>query len=226
MVRHRSKITTALSLLLAASLLSSCALVRAFIPDQDLGDAFGIDGQGVTLVVQPPTSNPTVANTTTGLSANVSEIPEDKRPPSGLEPRRISETFGFEADARLEATLGEFPAEIEVTNLSLAVSVIDGNEALRLDETFSEEVSLTLQRGACSPLACDYTFTDADAARNALPVVFEGQTMRRLYDILTSGSDTNEVSAQLSVVAQSSPALPAESVLTLVLEANDGVLSF
>ncbi len=222
----RLNVTTVLSILLVANLLGGCALVRAFIPDQDLGDAFGVDGQEVALVVQSPTSSPATANTDTGLSAQVSEIPEDKRPPSGLEPRRISETFGFERDASLGAALADFPAELNVTRVNLAVSVVDGDGDLRLDEAFTEEVSLTLERGACSPTACDYAFTDADAAKNALPVAFEGQSMRRLYDILTSGSDTNEVNAQFNVVAQSIPTLPAESVLTLVLEANGGVLSF
>ena len=225
-----------LSAVAITALLSACGVLNNFLPDQTLDDPLGIDGQEV--ILEPAGVAPAVAPQQTqgtwSQSATTSLDDIDTTDiPNWVDPATLFVDVGFEATVTftsLNALDGsEFSEtftfdDAAITNLT--ISDDDSSQTVELP-TFSTpgDATVRLQKDACTspPVECTYTATSG-LADFVIPIEIAGANMDALYDILTSGSQTNTSSVTLELTATGTA--PDDTTITVVIDAPTGTLTF
>ena len=151
------------------------------------------------------------------------------RAPRGLKPVRFEETVGFAPEATVALnpdaaaaglTTDALPAQIVLAEVTLIVATFDGAydglaslPSITAPESFfllssypsDFEQPLTLEKGACAEATCTYSFSDPEAAAEAVQVRVDntdrevqvgGETLviepfNSIYEIRTGGDETN-----------------------------------
>lgn len=220
-----------------ALVLSACGLVNSLIPDQQVANPLGINGQQLTLgaVSAPALSpqSPLPPTTTFGgsFSGTFSDI-DASNIPSGVAPKSFSADIDVGATATLTTAASSLPASFDVTNVSLTLTVKDGSgtPSFTLTPPYAKSGTLLVfTQTSCtttsSGTSCDYAVTAGPDLGNALVALnLSTADVATLWKIVTGGSATNDASGTVTV--QVSQALPADTQLTVTLVSKEGTLSF
>lgn len=202
-------------LLIALLVLSGCGL----IPPIDLGnDPFGLDGQVVTTTVQPESALAVAATATTPTPVSV-EFPNIDlgRAPR---PSQIAADFGIQNVLTVSipgaATTALYPETITLTSVSFEASLSEpGTGPVNVGATLSGSVVFT--RGECSLTSCQYSAADAELEEATIN--FSGQAMA----IIFGGSEPNTATMSVRLELDSTPELPAGTIISVTLKAGKAV---
>lgn len=231
------RITTVLAAVAVTGMLSACGVLNSFLPNQTLTDPLGIDGQAVTL--QPPGLSPaaTPQQTQSTWSQSAESTLDDIDTtdiPDWVDPAALFVDVRFEGTATFASATASSGGDFADVFTFDAAALVDASIT---DDDTAETVSLpdvstpagatvTLQKESCSgvaPVTCTYTATSG-LADFVIPVEITGADMDALYDILTMGSQTNTSSVTLELTATGTA--PADTTITVVIEAATGTLTF
>ena len=201
-----------------ALFLTACAL----IPDQNIGDVFGMDGREVELAAQA--GELTLAQFTdcpsTGASHCAAFGPSTFADPdiSGIATSIIA---GFDVDAGMEATIeatGDPVEQITVTSFGVSLTVSDEETA----DTVSASATVTASPAVVfTPTGTAGVYTASDVSDLQLTVAFDGSELGTLKDILTGGGD-NVGSGVVYVDVQEA----GIATMTITLESDGATVSF
>ena len=230
------RIATWLTAGAVTALLSACGVLNTFLPNQTLDDPLGIDGQEV--ILEPGAVAPAVAPQQTqgtwsqGASTSLEDI-DTSDIPDWVDPAALFVGVGFEATATL-SSLSAVDGEAFSNTFTFGaarlidVSITDDQTSQTVNlPSFStpDAASVTLQKGTCTtpPVQCTYTATSG-LADFVIPVEIAGADMDTLYDILTSGSQTNTSTVTLELTATGTA--PDDTTITVIIDAATGTLTF
>jgi len=201
-----------------ALVVAACAL----IPDQNIGDVFGIDDTPVTLDEQA--GDLATAQFTDCPSAGGSHCatvgPSTFADPdiSGIATSIIA---GFDVDAGIQATIeatGDPVEQITLTSFGVSLTVSD--------EETADTVSAAATATATPPVVFEPTGTPgvyaaSDVSDLQLTVAFDGSELGTLKDILTGGGD-NVGSGVVFVDVEEA----GIATMTITLESDGATVSF
>lgn len=215
-----------------ALLLSACGLLNAFVPDQQVTDPLGIDGQQVTLaaVSTAGLSAQAAAGTTFGGSFSGTFGDFDASGiPSGVHPNGFSTDIGIGAIATLATSSpGSLPATFDVTGVSLTLTVADGSGApsFTLTPPYSKSGTLLhLNQTSCTSTSCNYDVTAGpDLGKALVSLNLTSADVATLWSIVTAGNPTNDAKGTVSLTV--SQTLPSDTTLTVTLVSKEGTLTF
>ncbi len=215
-----------------ALVLSACALINNFIPDQQIANPLGINGTSVTMsAVTTPGLAPQAAATTTlggSFSGSFPDI-DASQIPSGVHPNGFTAPIDVSASASVAtATPSALPASFSITNVTLALHVEDGSGTPSFDlappYTHSGTL-LTFTKGTCTASACDYSVAAGPDLGTALIALdLSSSDVATLWQIVTAGTSPNAASGSITVTVDQ--ALPSDAALTVTLESPTGTLTF
>ena len=230
------RIATLLTAVAVTGLLSACGVLNTFLPDQTLTDPLGIDGQEVTLL--PPDAGTSVApqqaQATWSQTASTSlEDIDTTDIPDWVDPAALFVDVGFEATATfgsLNALDGSAFSDTftfdAATLAGLSITDDETSQTVNLPSFATPDAaSVTLQKESCTPapVTCTYTAT-AGLADFVIPLEISGANMDELYEILTSGSQTNTSTVTLELTATGTA--PDDTTITVIIDAPSGTLTF
>ena len=215
-----------------AVVLSACGLVNALVPDQDVNDPLGIDGQTVTLSAN---SSALGSASTQALSLNVAsnfagefDDIDTSEFPAGVHPKEMLLDVALRATAILTSATGVLPDEVEVTAASLTLTVADGSgsPSVTVGATAGGGL-LTLEKIDSSCVAidgCAYTVTPAVGHDTLLSIDATGQDFLKLWSIATSGSEPNTVAGTFGLELE--PNVPQDTLVEVTISAPTGTFKF
>ena len=214
-------------LCLLAGLLGAC---NSFIPDQSIANAYGLDGQEVTLTqsINSLTTQQFVSFYEGSFSASFTDF-DASDVPGFVNPNTLRELLGIEPSFSVSSTsaAGAFPAEVTVTASKLDLSLSDASGPI-ISKAFGSDdgLSITFTKDACEAgvlMTCTYT-TDLVSVV-LLTLMLGGQDLDDFYErILTDGDSPNSVSGTFGLTL--STGLPADSSITVILATEEGTLTF
>lgn len=198
--------------------LAACAL----IPDQNIGDVFGIDDTPVTLDEQA--GELALAQFTDCPSAGGSHCATfgpSTFPDPDISGIATSIIAGFDVDAGIQATIeatGDPVEQITLTSFGVSLTVSD--------EETPDTVSASATVTASPPVVFTATgtagvYTASDVSGLQLTVAFDGSELGTLKDILTGGGD-NVGSGVVFVDVQEA----GIATMTITLESDGATVSF
>lgn len=216
--------------------LSACGLVNSFIPNQDVQDPLGLDGQPVTLDAVQPAGQAALAPQALSVQVSgafvghafndvdVSDIP------AGIGPKRLVVDVALGTTATLSSATGALPDTVMVTAADLTLTVKDGTGSPTVDVAASAEATtglLTLEKldpSCVAATGCDYSVTPADPDDALITVDAKGSAFSDLWKIVTTGDQTNSVSGSFTLTLGSN--VPADVSAEVTFSAPTGTLMF
>lgn len=214
----RSFVRIGAALAALALVLAACAL----IPDQNIGDVFGMDDAPVTLEEQAGGLGTAQFTDCPGAGGSHCATfgPTTFADPdiSGLATSIIA---GFDVDAGIQATItatGATAPQITASSFGVSLTVSD-------DDT-QDPVSAAASVTASPPVVFEATTTDGvyvatDVSDLQLAVAFDGSELGTLKDILTGGGDNVASGVVYLDVAEDGIA-----TMTITLESDGATVSF
>lgn len=206
-------------------LLSACGALNSFVPDQEVDNAFGLDGQVVTLSKADAQLQVQATESFTGsVSTEISDI-DTSEIPDWVSPSALEEVLGMEPRLSVSSLdAGSLPDTIELSAASLSITVSDGEASLSADFA-SDGLDTEFTLEDCGVGECSYTVNLGFVT--LMQIVLTGQELATLYDdILTNGDSPNQVEASFSLSLTSANGLPADAEVSLTLQTDEGVLKF
>jgi hypothetical protein len=216
-------------------LLGACS---SLIPDQTIGNPFGLDGKTVTLEEQPPAlqaglSAQAVSATYSGdLSTTFKDF--EQALPGGVRPSSISENLGLAAELKVASSSAEaaFPESLTITASSLEFTATDGSGTPTLSQSFNSASGLALvitkKAGSCALAGtittCTYTLSTPSTV--LLLLALSGNTFSTFFDILSKGTSSNTLTATFSLIVTGDALFPSDSQVTVTLKTSQGTLKF
>ncbi len=224
-----------------ALVLSACGLVNSLIPDQQVTNPLGINGQSVTMSAQPATaalsSQATGTDTFGGNFSGTFNDIDASSIPGGVKPSGFVTDIGIDSTATIASpSASSLPSTIKLTKVALSLQVNDGATAggtpsFSLTPPYSHAgtlLVLTQQAGTCSTasgISCDYAVAAGpDLGAALIALVLSSGDVNTLWDIVTGGNSTNHTNGSISVTLDQT--LPSDATLQVKLVSKEGTLSF
>lgn len=184
--RRARNLSVAIGIAAAATLLSACGLVAAFVPPLSVGDPLGVDGQAVTATLDDGGLSPqSTSHLDETRSFDVPDLDEDLR---GFSLAGFHTNAGLENRVTLSGPTGSLPAEYPDT-FTVTRAVVGGtlqddvNGAVSF--TRNVELALPFERTACDVAVCTYAYAGTDPLEDALDVeLTDRNDLERLVSIL------------------------------------------
>jgi hypothetical protein len=215
------------ALALLSLLLASCGALNAFIPNQEVGDLFGLDGQQVTMTKLAGVQAQAVTDTYRGSLSSSTDDLDATGIPDWVSPSGFAQLLGAEPRLSFSSPdpLAAWPLEVTLTSASFDISVSDGSGQSFTKSFAASDLNVVFTQATCAPGSCEYTVNIPMVTLMALELT--AQDLQVLYrDILTNGVTPNAVSAEMSVSLQSDAGLPSISSVTLTIKTEGGTLTF
>lgn len=214
--------------LVLAGALSACT---SLIPDQNVSNAFGLDGVPVTATAAgvEATSLSGVSGGTTQLSGTfASEVPGGGLAaiPGFISVASISDVITIQATVDVSAP-GDvsFATSYTITDVAIELRVSSGGTTV-IDQSWSASgLELTFSGGTTYDEGSDTT-SGAYTVASEIPLVtllVQGAAVDAFVDALSDG-DTLDVAGALTVGLQ--PAIPSGAQMTFTLKSLGGTVSF
>lgn len=203
-----------------ALLLSGCGLIANFIPDQEVGDVFGIGSvDNPSVVTAPAFVDPSELGSFLPEARAASDYEETELKFQDFE---LPNLYGFSIDGlRVTIGLGEtvtlerdgasgtFPEAFTLTSFEGFVRVSDAEAIVPAVEYHFEEQPLSFEfvrAGSCTSKSCDYKSTATESARLGAMVFdipeSQGGKVRNLIRIASEGGE-NTAYVKVRVAADS-----------------------
>lgn len=185
--RPARTVSVAIAIAGAATLLSACGLVAAFVPPLSVGDPLGVDGQAVTATLYDGGLSPqSTSHLDETRSFDVPDLDEDLR---GFSLAGFHTNAGLQQRVTLsgsiDTVLEPFPDTITITRAVVGGTLEDDANG---NVSFSTDVDLALpfeRTDACDATACTYEYAGTDPLENALDVeLTDRDELDRLVSIL------------------------------------------
>lgn len=221
------------SLVLGLTLvLGACS---SLIPDQTIGNPFGLDGKTVTLEQAPAAELNAQAVQATYSGSLSSTFPDfEQSIPGGVSPSGISENLGIETDIRVSSATATsdtvFPDSLTIVASQLSFTVTDGSGTPSLTKTFKSAagLSLVMTKGSCQTtggVTCTYTLSVPDTV--LLVIQLLGADISTFFnDILDGGGEPNTLTGNFSLTVSGDTLFPEDSEVTVKLNTTEGTLTF
>lgn len=214
-----------------ALVLSSCALVNSFVPDQQIANPLGIDNKPVTLsAVSTPALAPQATTTLSGTFSGSFPDIDASQIPAGIQPNGFTAPIDVSATASITTgTPGALPASFDLTKVTLSLHVEDGAGSPSFDLTPPYTHSGTLltftQTSTCTASPCEYSVTPGPDLGSALVALsLSSSDVATLWQIVTAGTSPNTASGTIAVDVDQT--LPGDAELTVTLVSPTGTLTF
>lgn len=170
----------------AATLLSACGLVAAFVPPLSVGDPLGVDGQAVTATLEDGGLAPqSTSHLDETRSVDVPDLDEDLR---GFSLAGFHTNVGLESRVTLSGPAGssatDYPGMFTVTRAALEGTLQDDvNGAVSFSRVV--ELALPFERIDCDEDVCTYAYAGTDPLEDALDIeLTDRDELERLVSIL------------------------------------------
>jgi hypothetical protein len=184
--RRPSKRAITIGLAAAATLLSACGLVAAFVPPLSVGDPLGVDGQRVSATLA---DGGLALQSTSHLdetrSFDVADLDEDLR---GFSLAGFHTNAGLDERVTLSGPLGgtidEHPDRFTVTR-AVVEGTLEDDVNGSVSFTRSADLSLSFARTGCDVDVCTYVYKGDDPLEDVLNVeLTDRDELERLVSIL------------------------------------------
>lgn len=184
--RRPSRIAVAIAVATAATLLSACGLVAAFVPPLSVGDPLGVDGQVVTATLADgDLALQGASHIDETRSFDVPDLDEDLR---GFSLAGFHTNAGLQSRVTLSGPAGSttvvYPDAFTVTRAVVTGTLqddVNGAVSFRRDV----ELALPFALADCDDDACAYEYVGTDALADALNVeLTDRDELGRLVSIL------------------------------------------
>jgi len=187
---HRSRrFAVAIGITAAATLLSACGLVAAFVPPLEVDDPLGVDGQAVTATLDDGgLSAQSTSHLDVTRSLDVPDLDENLR---GFSLAGFHTNAGLQESVTLSVPTGtlasDSPARFTVTR-----AVVEGTlqDDVNGNVSFTTDVVLDLpfELETCGQLACTYAYVGSAPLEDVLDVeLTDRDDLERLVSILMLG---------------------------------------
>ena len=204
-------ILTATAFLVVAALMAGCSM---FIPDQEVPDPLGLDGQAISIQVDdgPAVFAAALQPQATGTAIVTGSI-GDFEDPLPIQPKTYTVSQPLASTAQV-TTSGDYPETIVLSGLELSVTISDSDNELVVSLQPSGSATLTHTGGG-----------SYSVSTTSFSVSITGSQMTGLNTLLTGGG-TNTVTGELQVTSTSTPDLPGGSVILLYFGTAEGTIGF
>ncbi|HEX7000225.1 MAG TPA: hypothetical protein VF164_00860 [Trueperaceae bacterium] len=220
--RRPTALRLAFAAAVATALLTACS---SLIPDQNVTDPLGLDGQSVAIAF--PGGETVVAMAVTGSGSADFTFPDLEIPDLPLSPAELTNEVSI-ASASLNAGAGEAPDQITLSGATLTVRVWHGAATFddaddKADFVLNAQGAVTLTRGGCTVDSCAYTYTGVLPAFGVASLT--GAELASAMQVATEAPTPNDGHVSLSVAGEPEADL-AGRTLTITLDGESGTIGF
>jgi hypothetical protein len=216
----RSKLIRTAGVAIALAMgLTACSLL---IPDQDIGDVFGLDDRSVTLTaVDGGEITPGQFTSCDGVDGTHCAVLEARTfADPDLPDIATSLVRGLDVDAGLQATLtpsGVLPEQLTVSKLAVSLILTD----LETSDTVAFDAAVTASPPVVFASQGDGTYVASDVTPLGLTVSAGSDDLGTVKDILDGGGDNSASGVVVLTVVESGP-----TEIDVVLTSDETIVSF
>lgn len=220
--RRGTTIRLAVAAAAAALLLAACS---SLIPDQNVTDPLGLDGQSVDITF--PGGETVVALAVAGSGSTDFTFPDLEIPDLPVTPAELTNEVSI-ASASLNAGAGEAPDQITLSGATLTVRVWHGaasfdDAADKADFVLNAQGAVTLTRGGCTVDSCAYTYNGVLPAFGVASLT--GAKLASAMQVATTAPTPNDGHVEVSLSGEPEADL-AGRTLTITLDGESGTIGF